>query len=45
MMQWANIKTISTKGNLIRDFFINRHYISHDSETYQPEKQNKLSFM
>jgi FkbM family methyltransferase len=39
MMEWANIKTISTKANLIRDFFVNRHYLPYNSETCQPQKE------
>ncbi len=42
MMEWANIKAISTKANLIRDFFINRHYIPYDPDTCQ--LQNKTDY-
>jgi len=42
MMEWANIKEISAKANLIRDFFINRHYIPYDPDTCQP--QNKTNY-
>jgi FkbM family methyltransferase len=43
MMEWAIIKTISTRANLIRDFFINRHYIPYDPETCQ--RQNKTNYL
>jgi len=43
MMEWANIKTIPTRANLIRDFFINRHYIPYDPETCQ--RQNKTNYL
>jgi len=36
MMEWANIKTIPIRADLIRLFFTNRHYIPYDSETCQP---------
>jgi FkbM family methyltransferase len=39
MMEWANIKSIPTKANLIRDFFINRHYLPYDPVTCQPQKE------
>jgi FkbM family methyltransferase len=39
MMEWANIKTIPERANLIQLFFINRHYIPFDSETCQPQNQ------
>jgi len=43
MMEWANIKTISTKANLIRDFFVNRHYLPYNSETCQPQKETNYA--
>ncbi len=39
MMEWANIKMIPTKANLIRDFFVNRHYIPYDPQSCQPQKE------
>jgi FkbM family methyltransferase len=39
MMEWANIKAIPIKANLIRDFFINRHYLPYNPETCQPQKE------
>ena len=33
MMEWANIKTIRTKAELIRSFFLDRHYNAFDPET------------
>jgi FkbM family methyltransferase len=39
MMEWANIKNIETKANLIKQFFSNRHYIPFDSETCQPQNE------
>jgi FkbM family methyltransferase len=36
MMEWANIKTIPIRANLIQLFFINRHYIPYNPETCQP---------
>ncbi len=39
MMEWANIKVIPTKANLIRDFFLNRHYLPYNPKTCQPQKE------
>ncbi|CAF3413568.1 unnamed protein product [Rotaria sp. Silwood2] len=39
MMEWANIKTVKYRANLILEFFLNRHYIPYDSETCQPRNQ------
>ncbi|CAF4080503.1 unnamed protein product [Rotaria sordida] len=43
MMEWANIKTIKYRANLILEFFLNRHYIPYDSETCQP--QNRTNYL
>ena len=39
MMEWANIKLIPKKANVIRDFFIDRHYIPYTPETCQPQDE------
>ncbi|UJR32726.1 hypothetical protein I4U23_020185 [Adineta vaga] len=37
MMEWANIKTMPVRANLIQLFFTTRHYIPYDPETCQPQ--------
>jgi FkbM family methyltransferase len=39
MMEWANIKGIPARANLIKEFFTNLGYIPFNSETCQPETE------
>ncbi|CAM4820071.1 unnamed protein product [Rotaria magnacalcarata] len=39
MMEWANIKEIPARANLIEEFFTNRSYIPFNSETCEPQTE------
>jgi FkbM family methyltransferase len=39
MMEWANIKQLPERANLIQEFFIKHDYIPFNSETCQPEPE------
>ena len=39
MMEWATIKTLPSRANLILKFFLSRDYIPFNSETCQPQHQ------
>ncbi|CAM4982427.1 unnamed protein product, partial [Rotaria socialis] len=39
MMEWANIKEIPSRANLVQEFFIKRGYIPFKSLTCEPETE------